>query len=90
METKTSLMWEEEGSYPSEPVFVPKPGSQQEDEGTSQTLIYLLRVKGAPSLWVDNRQKAYTVMQMDTILPSNIVVLHVMLTLMHTCTLCAY
>jgi carotenoid cleavage dioxygenase-like enzyme len=33
IETKTTKMWSEVGYFPSEPTFVPRPGSTDEDDG---------------------------------------------------------
>ena len=31
--TKETRLWQEEDSYPSEPLFIPTPGAQDEDDG---------------------------------------------------------
>lgn len=31
--------WQREAHYPSEPIFVPRPGSTQEDDGVVLTLV---------------------------------------------------
>ncbi|KAK8747233.1 hypothetical protein OTU49_016702 [Cherax quadricarinatus] len=41
---KTHLEWSEHNVYPSEPIFVPTPGAQREDDGV--VLSALLRAKG--------------------------------------------
>lgn len=33
VENKTSIEWQEENAYPSEPVFIPSPNAQSEDDG---------------------------------------------------------
>lgn len=41
VKNKTSKSWYEEGAYPSEPIFVPSPGAQDEDHGVILScLIY--------------------------------------------------
>ena len=42
-ETRTKLEWSEENCWPSEPVFIPKPNGEEEDDGKTyaQTTITL-------------------------------------------------
>lgn len=39
LETGTSSIWAEAGSYPGEPVFVPTPGSEREDAGVLLSVV---------------------------------------------------
>ena len=39
MQTKQVLSWAEKGCYPGELVFVPKPDSQDEDDGVVMTIV---------------------------------------------------
>jgi len=38
-QTKTGISWAEEGSFPGEPIFVPNPNGQSEDDGVILSLV---------------------------------------------------
>ena len=33
-------IWEEEGTYPGEPIFVPRPGGSEEDDGVLLSVVF--------------------------------------------------
>lgn len=39
LETRTSSIWEEEGTFPGEPVFVAAPGAKAEDDGVLLSIV---------------------------------------------------
>lgn len=39
VQTKETLMWQEEDCYPSEPLFVPTPGATEEDDGVLLSIV---------------------------------------------------
>ncbi len=47
MKTQDVLIWEEENFYPSEPVFIPSPNGEEEDDGV--VLSAVLGLKGQKS-----------------------------------------
>lgn len=51
VETKEVQIWEEEGCFPGEPVFVAAPGGKEEDEGVLLTIV-LNKTKGSSFLLV--------------------------------------
>ncbi|XP_001380954.3 beta,beta-carotene 15,15'-dioxygenase isoform X2 [Monodelphis domestica] len=50
--TKSSLKWEEEHCWPAEPVFVPAPNAQQEDDGIILSVIVSTDPKKPPFLLI--------------------------------------
>lgn len=40
MQTKTTITWEQARHTPGEPIFVPKPGAQNEDEGVILSVVF--------------------------------------------------
>ena len=39
LEKRSSLLWNEAGSYPGEPVFIPSPHASSEDDGIIVTIV---------------------------------------------------
>ncbi len=39
MESGAHQVWQEEGTYPGEPIFVPRPGGSQEDDGLLLSVV---------------------------------------------------
>uniref|UniRef100_G1SEP0 Beta-carotene oxygenase 1 n=1 Tax=Oryctolagus cuniculus TaxID=9986 RepID=G1SEP0_RABIT len=50
--TKSSLKWEEEGCWPAEPLFVPAPGAQDEDDGVILSAIVSTDAQKPPFLLI--------------------------------------
>ncbi len=39
VESGAHQVWQEEGTYPGEPIFVPRPGGSQEDDGLLLSVV---------------------------------------------------
>lgn len=39
MKSGAHQVWQEEGTYPGEPIFVPRPGGSQEDDGILLSVV---------------------------------------------------